>query len=79
MVYGVRQVFFGLALDQPLELLAVTGAAQLLDVLGELTLGVLKLAALFLESGELGGAPFIERVVAGRARAPSASTTTRRR
>ena len=51
---------------EPLELLAVLGAADRLDIFGEFALRVVELAALLVEPGELGRPPLVERHVAGR-------------
>ncbi len=54
------------AAHEGFELLAVAGAAQLVDMFGEIALGFGELAALFLEAREFAFAPFVEGDIAGR-------------
>src|SRR6202020_3483040 len=51
---------------EPIEFLAVLSAADRVRIFGELALRLVKLAALFVEPGEFGSAPFVESGVAGR-------------
>src|SRR5271165_463267 len=57
---------------EPLELLAVLGATDRLDIFGEFALRVVELATLLIETGELGSPPFVESHVAGRGRIETA-------
>src|ERR1700722_2021514 len=59
---GTRSAFG----HEPIKLFAVLGAANRVDIFGEFALRLVKLAALFVEPGELGSAPFVESGVAGR-------------
>src|SRR5580704_3686243 len=51
-----------------LEFLAILGVAEIFHVVSEFALGGGEPFALFLEPGELGGAPLVESAIAGRAR-----------
>jgi hypothetical protein len=56
-------------IHEPLELLAISGVAEIFHEFREFALGGNKLLAFFFQPREFSGAPFVEGAISGRAHA----------